>query len=182
MQQKHRTFDVVERNAGFLRDFRVQPEQLIGGFFQRLQQGFAFFLVRIGKRIVDLPDIGRHERINLRNLLVLEPLFALNDDRYVAVGQRNHLDNVRHRANAVQIIGGGFVFLLIILRDHTDDAVAFVRLLNQPHGFLPSNRHRHDHSGKQHGIANGQNGKMFGYFVIHIVAFGRTKRNHFQTV
>ena len=101
---------------------------------------------------------SRQKGLVLSDLAYFKPLFALNNDGDIAIGQGNHFDDVSHRTQPVQIVGSGFVFVLIKLRYNPNNPVAFVRFFDQSNRFLATHRDGDYHTGEQNRVTDGKYG------------------------
>ena len=77
-------------------------------------------------------------------------------------GQRDHLQDVGHRANLVEVFRAGVFLLGLGLRHGPHDALVDVGVavnpLDEPDGLLPHHRDGNDHAGKEHRVPDGHDG------------------------
>ena len=96
----------------------------------------------------------------------------MQDDVGGAVRQLQHLDDVGDCAVTIQVLLHGILDLTVILAENGNRTVPFLCLLDQAHRLFTPHRHRHCHRGKQHHVAQWQNGDILGFIVLNVSAVG----------
>ena len=132
-----------------------------------LEVGLDVPLQRVDLEAIFLADgvVGRrHARAQIRphgrDRLELQARQSLHDQAQAAVGQLEHLVDVRRRADPMQVVLGRLFDRGIPLREHADELAAGDRLFDQAHGALARHGQRQERIGKQHGVAQRQNRQL----------------------
>ena len=98
-------------------------------------------------------DFGQQIRLARRELLQRHARQALDDQAQAAVGQLEHLVDVRGRADAIEIFLGGLFDRRITLGEDGDQLGAVHRLVDEAHRCLPRDRERHERIRKEHRVS-----------------------------
>ena len=80
----------------------------------------------------------------------------LDDEPQAAVGQLEHLVDVRQRADRMQVVLSRLLLRRILLREDADELAAGDRLVDQLDGALAGDRERHEGIRKEHRVAQRQ--------------------------
>ena len=100
-------------------------------------------------------------RIFLYKFANRKTILTLDDNRGISIGQHKHFNNAGDRAKTIDIFQRGLFHLLVFLRKHAYNSVALVGLLDEPDGFLTSDRDGNNHTWKQNGILDWKNRNFF---------------------
>ena len=119
----------------------LQPIRVVGVFGRRAHAG-----AKIGLRRQDLLEGQASE--------------SLDNQAQAAVGQLEHLVDVRGRADRVQVGLPRLFDRRIALREHGDQLAVGDRVVDQPHGALASHRQRHEGIRKQDRVPQRQNRQL----------------------
>ena len=118
--------------------------------------------VHVSQLLGGLGDFGPQVRLRRRDTPQLDPREALDDQAEAAVGQLEHLVDVRQRADRMQIVLAGFLAGRIVLREDADDFAAGDRIVDELDGAFARHRERHERVGKQHRVAQRQRRHIAG--------------------
>src|SRR5206468_11706360 len=96
------------------------------------------------------------------DLLQLQPGETLNDQAQAAVGQLEHLVNVRGGADGVEIVARRLFDGRITLGEDGDQLAVRNRIVDEPDGALAGDGERHERVGKEDGVAQRQDRQLRG--------------------
>ena len=105
-------------------------------------------------------DAGAQVRAHGRNGLELQARESLHDEAQAAVGQLEHLVDVRRRADPVHVVLGRLFDRGVPLGEHADELAPVDRLFDEADGALARDCQRQERIGKQHRVAQRQNRQL----------------------
>ncbi len=88
---------------------------------------------------------------------------ALNQHAHGAIGELEQLEHLRDHADIVEVVAHRIVATGIKLRQQENVLAAFHRRFERRNRFVASDEQRHDHTGKDHDIAQGEEGVGMGH-------------------
>ena len=94
--------------------------------------------------LLGLAHIGAQIRLGRHDAVQTQAREALHDQPQTAVGQFEHLVDVRERADRVEVVLSWFVVRRIALREHADELAGSDGLVDQPHRARPRDGERHE--------------------------------------
>jgi len=146
--------DAVQGRKNLRRDLLVELHVLIELRQQRATQGLGFRrqLTVLRDRI----ELTTKVQITVDDLEDSGTLVALDQHLDSAIGELEHLENIRDAANAIDVRGRRLVFRGIFLSNEHDALARLHRRLQGFDGLGPPNKKRDDHMRKHHYIAKGQ--------------------------
>ena len=157
---------VLDGLPQLLRDLRQQFERVANLLLQHEEAGFD---LRSARGRLDLVQAARQqERMSLDEVGDAEPLNALAHDVMVAVGRGHVTQDVRDRADRMEI-GRDQLFLRGVALQHQQDLALFA------HGLLdggdrrgPADAHREHHLGEKHEVAHRHDDQRVGRQGLHV--------------
>ena len=162
IRQAARTIDARQRGQYFRRDFLVQLYVLIElrkqAAAHRLDFVIVAFILRNGRNLGFVVFLFIYHAMNAR------AMHAFDQHFYRAVGQFQHLQNTRDRADRIKIFRRRVVIRGRFLRDQDDILALFHRGFQRLDRFGASDKKRDHHMRKHHHVAQGQQGKDGGIF------------------
>ena len=170
IHQIHRVVDVFHGKCQVTAVLTHVAQHAQGDFGNGLHQNLKFLVSGQRQLVFDQGDRAAHVRCRLGHVVQLASRPSLQDDVGRAVGQFQHLDDGGNGAITVQVLLGRILDMAVILAENSDRAMAFLCLLDQTHGFVATYRYRHGHHGKQHHVAQGQDGDVISLTVVNISA------------
>ena len=128
-------------------------------------------------------NLGPHVGLSLEHLAHPAAAFALYDDGVGAIRHPQHFYDARHGAHIVEVAFLRVFDFAIFLRDHTNVAAALVRFLQQLEALVAANIDGQYDAGKQHGVAQWQNGQgLRGVLLLHGGFILRTEQGNGDVV
>ena len=101
--------------------------------------------------------VGQDARLGLDDPVELDAGQPLYDETQTSIGQLEHLVDVRHRPNRVQVFLSGLLDSRIALSEHANQLALSHRPVDQTNGALARHRKWHERVGEQDGITERKN-------------------------
>ncbi len=120
-------------------------------------------MILIAQLIVGNRDDRPQVRACLHQAIELNAREPLNDQPKAAVGQLEHLVDVRDGADRVQVVLRRILDRRVFLREDTNQPGRRVGFLDEAHRCFAGDGQRHEGIGKQHRVAQRQHGHFRGH-------------------
>ena len=117
-------------------------------------------MILVAQQLVGRGDRGPQVRPGLDDPVEADAGQALDDQPQAAVGQLEHLVDVRGRADRIEVFLQRLFDRRLTLGEHADHPAGRGRLVDQAHRGLPGHRQRHERIRKQHGVPERQDRQL----------------------
>jgi len=156
IRQPARLVDIRRQRDQIVREHRREVDDLLKRRADIALEGVDFELIFRAEDVRQLAHFGPEVRAQRRQPIEREAREALHDEAHAAVGQLEHLMNVRERADAVQVALARLFLGRVALNEYADQLAAGDRLVDEAHRRLARHGERHEGIREEHGVAQRQ--------------------------
>ena len=154
--------DVAGERLQVIREQRRQGNDALEVALDVALERVDLEVVLVAQQFVRLAHGGAQVGAGLHHSLELDAAEALDDQPQAAVGQLEHLVNVRRRADRIEVVLDRFFGRRLALREDADHAAGGGRLVDEADRGFARDGQRHERVGEQNRVAQRQHGHFVG--------------------